>query len=158
MTAATVYCAAAIRRTAAGLRVDATLVIITQLPAAQAIRASWLSPIEILDQCRALSISRVSGGQFNAATAARLPRARIIAELTTDCLLTNAHPMRRPVAIPSRPAITQTINQTPLRGELARSTIDPTASGPAGTAAVRRSPRPPARCPLPQAPCIRCAG
>ena len=40
MTAATLYCAIAMRRSVAGLRADATVVIITQLPAAQAISAT----------------------------------------------------------------------------------------------------------------------
>ncbi len=52
--------------------------------------------------------------------------------LTSDCLLTSAHPMRRPVASPSRPAITQTINQTPLRAGPGRWRSDRTAAGPAG--------------------------
>ena len=42
--------------TAVGLRSDATLVIITQLPAAQAISATWLSPTEMLGQCSRVSI------------------------------------------------------------------------------------------------------
>src|SRR5882757_9041935 len=119
----------AMRRIVAGLRLDEADVIITQLPAAQAISAAWLSAVETLGQCSAVSISRVSGCQFSAATRPRFPSARIIAALTRDCLLTRAQPIRRPVANPRRPAITQTINQTPLRAAPARSTSDRRAGG-----------------------------
>ncbi len=52
----------------AGLRGDETVVIITQLPAAQATSATWLRPIEMLGQCSSVSSSRVSGCQLSAAT------------------------------------------------------------------------------------------
>ena len=39
----------------------------------------------MLGQRSAVSTNSVSGGQFSAATTARLPRATIIALLTTDC-------------------------------------------------------------------------
>src|SRR5215208_7051492 len=122
MTPATLYCAIAILRIVVGGRPEDTVVIITQLPAAHAINAPWENPIEMLGQRNTVSISSVNGCQFSAATIPRLPSARIIAVLTSDCLLTRAQPMRRPVANPSRPAITQTINQTPLRAAPGRST------------------------------------
>ncbi len=130
ITAATPYCAIAIFLAAAGVRTDETVVIITQLPAAQAISATWLRPIEMLGHRSRVSISSVSGCQLSAATTPRLPSARIIAVLTRDCLLTSAHPMRSPVANPRRPAITQTINQTPLRAGPERSTTGLTGSRP----------------------------
>ena len=116
----------------AGFRSEDTVVIITQLPAAHAINATWDSPIEMLGQRSTVSISSVSGCQFSAATNPRLPSARIIAVLTSDCLLTRAQPIRRPVANPSRPAITQMINQMPLRVGPGRSRSDPTAADRAG--------------------------
>ena len=68
MTTAMPYCHIAMRRRVAGLRGDETVVIITQLPAAQATNATWLRPIEMLGQCSRLSSSSVSGCQFSAAT------------------------------------------------------------------------------------------
>ena len=156
MSAATQYWMTASRRVTDEWRVEATEVIITQLPAADAINATWINPTEIL-AC-AVSISNVTGGQLSAATMARLPSAMIIALLTTECRLTIAHPIRRPVAIPSRPAMTQTINQTPLRGGPAQLRRDRWATAQAGTAAAQRSPPPPARRPPRLGPYSRCAG
>src|SRR5690606_21523548 len=113
-------------------RPEATVVIMTLLPAAQPISPTWLNPITMLGQPSAVSTNRVSGGQFSAATRARLPRATIIAVLTTDCLFARAQPIRKPVARPNRPAINQTINQTPLRGGPAPARTGRTATGPAG--------------------------
>src|SRR5262245_47494595 len=132
MTPATQYCAIAIFLIVAGLRPEETVVIITQLPAAHAINATWLRPMATFGQCSSVSISSVKGCQLSAATSPRLPSARIIAVLTRDCLLTSAHPIRRPVANPSRPAITQTINQTPLRAGPGRSRNGRTADGQDG--------------------------
>ena len=95
-------------------------------------RAPGSAPIEMFGQRSSVSISSVSGCQFSAATIPRLPSARIIAALTRDCLLTSAQPMRRPVASPRRPAITQMINQTPLRAGPARSRSGRTAAGRVG--------------------------
>src|SRR4051794_2584559 len=120
------------RRMVAGPRLDDADVIITQLPAAQAISATWLNTVDTFGHRNMVSISSVNGCQFRAATNPRLPRARIIAALTRDCLLTSAQPMRRPVANPRRPAITQTINQTPLRAAPALSKNDQTVTGRAG--------------------------
>src|SRR5882757_665582 len=117
------------RRMVAGPRLDEADVIITQLPAAQAISATWLKTVDTLGHRNRVSIRSVRGCQFRAATNPRLPSARIIAALTRDCLLTRAQPMRRPVANPRRPAITQTINQTPLRAAPARSMSDRMAGG-----------------------------
>ncbi len=52
----------------AGFRSEDTVVIITQLPAAHAINATWDSPIEMLGQRSTVSISSVNGCQFSAAT------------------------------------------------------------------------------------------
>src|SRR6476620_11044988 len=158
MTPATLYWAIAILRMMAGLRSEETVVIITQLPAAHAINATWDRPIEMLGHRSTVSINRVSGCQLSAATNPRLPSARIIAVLTRDCLLTRAQPMRRPVANPSRPAITQTINQMPLRAGPGRWRRDRRATGPAGTEAGPQNPRPPALRPLRSAPCSRSVG
>ena len=81
-----------------------------------------------------------------------------MAPLTPDCWLTRAPPLRNPVAIPNRPAMTQTINQTPLRGGPGRSTRGRWAAGRAGRSGVRRSPRPPARHPRHRVPYSPCAG
>ena len=156
ITAATPYWMTANRRVARAVRLAATEVIITQLPAAETTSATWLSPIEMLGRRSAVSISKLIGAQFSAATTARLPSATVIALLTTDRWLTNAHPMRNPVAIPNSPAMTQTINQTPLRAGPALSMIGRLAAGPGGRAAVRRNPRPPVRLLHRWAPCIRC--
>ena len=155
ISAATQYWITARRRVTDGWRVEATEVIITQLPAADAINATWINPTEIL--AWTASTSDVTGGQLSAATMARLPSATIIALLTTECRFTIAHPIRRPVAIPSRPAMTQTVNQTPLRGGSAQLRRGRWATGQAGIAAVRRSPPPPARHPPRRGPCSRCA-
>src|ERR1700712_1774074 len=119
-------------RIVAYLRPDEADVIITQLPAAQEINATWLSTVDTFGHPSAVSIRRGSGCQLSAPTRPRLPSAKIMAALTNDCLLTNAQPIRRPVASPRRPAITHTINQMPLRGEPARSTSDRRGDGRAG--------------------------
>src|ERR1700709_2391317 len=119
-------------RTVAALRTDDADVIITQLPAAQAMSATWLSTVDTFGHPIAVSINSVSGCQLSAATRPRLPSAKIMAALTNDCLFTSAQPIRRPVASPRRPAITHTINQMPLRDGPARSTSDRRADGRAG--------------------------
>ena len=66
MIAATLYCAIATFRTVAGLRSEDTVVIITQLPAAQAINATCDSPIETLFQRnRVSSISVSASSTYN---------------------------------------------------------------------------------------------
>src|ERR1700752_1914988 len=55
-TAAVRYCAIAKRRGTAGLCPDTTVVVITQLPATQAINATWDSPIEMLGHCSTVSV------------------------------------------------------------------------------------------------------
>src|SRR6476661_3449278 len=75
MIAATLYCAIATFRTVAGLRSEDTVVIITQLPAAQAINATRGSPIETLFQRNRVSSISVNGCQLSAATRPRLPNA-----------------------------------------------------------------------------------
>src|SRR6476659_4962303 len=132
MITATLYWAIATFRMVAGFRSEDTVVIITQLPAAHAINATCDSPLDTLGQRNSWSSISVNGCQFSAATRPRLPSARIIAVLTNDCLLTRAQPIRRPVANPSRPAITQMINQMPLRVGPERSTSGPTVAGQGG--------------------------
>src|SRR5689334_21199578 len=76
-TAARLYCAIAKRRVTAGVAgPDATVVIITQLPAAHATNASGLNnPIAKLGHCITVSIRSVNGCQLSAATRTRLPDA-----------------------------------------------------------------------------------
>ena len=158
ITAAARYCQRAHRLLSAAVRFADILVIITQLPAAQAVSAAWLTATEMFGQPSELSTRIVSGSQFSADTSARLPNATIMPVLTGDCLWTSTHPMRKPVAIPSSPAITQAITQRPPRASPEQSMRDQMAVGQAGTAAAPRSPRPLVRPPSRPPPCSRCAG
>src|SRR6476659_1729166 len=90
MIAATLYCAIATFRMVAGVRSEDTVVIITQLPAAQAINATCDSPIETLVQRNRVSSISVNGCQLSAATRARLPNASLHA------------PVRQPLIVASR--------------------------------------------------------
>jgi hypothetical protein len=56
---------------------DATVVIVTQLPATQATIATWLSPIAKLGQCIMVSTSSANGCQLSAVTTTRLPNASV---------------------------------------------------------------------------------
>jgi hypothetical protein len=102
-------------RLAEGDRSDATVVIITQLPAAQAINATWDSPIAMFGQCSTVSISSVSGCQFSAADGAaeredhRGAHQRLLvdegpadAQTGSQSEQTGDHPDDQPNASPSR--------------------------------------------------------
>src|SRR6478736_5590366 len=84
MIAATLYCATATFRMVAGVRSEATVVIITQLPAAQAINATWLIPIETWVQRNRVSSISVNGCQLSAATRPRLPNASLHAPVRLE--------------------------------------------------------------------------